>query len=48
MTEKQPVFSADSTGVITPVGWGEPSNIWLGGTISQPVESELTPELTGS
>ena len=48
MTDVHPVFSADSAGVISVVGWGDPSNVWPGGTVSQPVDSELAPEPTGS
>lgn len=43
MTEIQPAFSADSTGVITFVGWGDPSNVWPGGTVSQPIDSDSGP-----
>ncbi len=38
MTDIHPVFAADSSGVITAVGWGDPSNIEPGGTTSQPVD----------
>ncbi len=48
MTEISPIFSADSAGVITAVGWDDPSNICQTGTVSQPVDSEWTPEVAAA
>jgi hypothetical protein len=48
MTESSAIFSADSNGVVTPVGWGDPSNVGLGGTTSQPLTDDFAADLTES
>jgi hypothetical protein len=41
MAEEQPSFSADSAGVVSLVGWDDPSNIGPTGTTSWPIDGAL-------
>jgi hypothetical protein len=43
MAEELPDFSADSAGIISVVGWGDPSKVHPDETTSQPIHGDLAP-----